>query len=146
MLMHIEGPPRVDRDPRRPTTTRSAHLKEWFAERLERAAEAGVDAEQIALDPGPDFDLSVDDDLEILRRLDELRALGRPLFMALSRKDFLGAVLAGSWEERLGPEDREWATARGDRARGRRPAPSCFAFTTRARWTRCGSPRRSTVR
>ena len=60
--------------------------------------------------PGFDFDLSVDDDLEILRRLDELHALGRPLFVALSRKDFLGAVLAGSWEERLGPEEREAAT------------------------------------
>jgi dihydropteroate synthase len=109
VLMHIEGPPRVDRHPlgfEDPV----AHLKEWFAERLERAAEAGVDAEQIVLDPGLDFDLSVADDLEILRRLDELRALGRPLFMAISRKDFLGAVLAGSWEERLGPEYREGAT------------------------------------
>ena len=103
-----------------------AHLKEWFAERLERAAEAGVDAEQIVLDPGLDFDLSVADDLEILRRLDELHALGRPLFMAISRKDFLGAVLAGSWEERLAPEDREGATLGGDRARdgGRRRAAS----------------------
>jgi dihydropteroate synthase len=109
VLMHIEGPPRVARDPpgyEDPV----GHLKDWFAERLERAAEAGVGAEQIVLDPGLDFDLSVADDLEILRRLDELHALGRPLFMAISRKDFLGAVLAGSWEERLGPEDREGAT------------------------------------
>ncbi len=82
--------------------------------------------EQIALDPGLDFDLSVDDDLEILRRLGELRELGRPLFVALSRKDFLGAVLAGSWQDRAAAADREWATAaatalavagwRGDRA------------------------------
>ena len=70
--------------------------------------------EQIALDPGLDFDLSVDDDLEILRRLGELRELGRPLFVALSRKDFLGAVLAGSWEGRA-PE------LRGSRRRSPRP-------------------------
>ena len=38
------------------------------------------------------------------------RALGRPLFLALSRKDLFGAVLAGSWEQRLGPGEREWAT------------------------------------
>ena len=60
----------------------------------------GVDEEQIALDPGLDFDLSVADDLEVLRRLGELKELGRPLYVSLSRKDFLGAVLAGSWEER----------------------------------------------
>jgi dihydropteroate synthase len=109
VLMHIEGPPRVDRDPPAYDDPVS-ELRQWFAERLEHAAEAGVDPEQIVLDPGLDFDLTVADDLEILRRLDELRALGHPLFMAISRKDFLGALLAGSWEERLGPSDREGAT------------------------------------
>ena len=39
-----------------------------------------------------------------------LRDLGRPLFVSLSRKDFLGAVLAGSWEARAPAEGREWAT------------------------------------
>ena len=59
--------------------------------------------EQIAIDPGLDFDLSPEQDLEILRRLGELRELGLPLYVSLSRKDFIGAVLAGSWEERLPP-------------------------------------------
>ncbi len=109
VLMHIEGPPRVDRPaPRYEDPV--AHLGEWFERRIEAAVAAGVDAEQIALDPGLDFDLSTDDDLEILRRLGELRALGRPLFVALSRKDFLGAVLAGSWEGRRAAEQREAAT------------------------------------
>jgi dihydropteroate synthase len=109
VLMHIEGPPRVDRPaPRYGDVVE--HLKGWFAERLEAAEAAGVDRDQIALDPGLDFDLTVDDDLEILRRLGELRELGRPLFMAISRKDFLGAVLAGSWEGRLEPSEREGAT------------------------------------
>ena len=110
VLMHIDGPPRVDR-PIPEHADPVAHLVEWFGDRLDRAAELGVDPEQIAIDPGLDFDLGVDDDLEILQRLGELRALGRPLFMALSRKDFLGAVLAGSWEGRLPPEEREEATA-----------------------------------
>jgi dihydropteroate synthase len=110
VLMHIEGPPRVDREPpahRDPVV----HLKRWFQERVQAALRHGVAEEQIALDPGLDFDLSVDDDLEILRRLGELRELGRPLFVALSRKDFLGAVLAGSWEGRAAATQREWATA-----------------------------------
>ena len=56
------------------------------------------------------FDLSPEQDLEILRRLGELRALGLPLYVSLSRKDFIGAVLAGSWEERLPAGEREWGT------------------------------------
>jgi dihydropteroate synthase len=110
VLMHIEGPPRRERqapshdDP-------VAYLIGWFAERLESALARGVHEDQIALDPGFDFDLSVEDDLRVLAGLGELRRLGRPLFVALSRKDFLGAVLAGSWEERLPAREREWATA-----------------------------------
>ena len=110
VLMHIEGPPRTERAPREYGDV-VEHLKVWFSEHLETAAEHGVDAEQIALDPGLDFDLSVQDDLRVLARLHELRALGRPLYVSLSRKDFLGAVIAGSWEERAPAAEREWATA-----------------------------------
>jgi dihydropteroate synthase len=110
VVMQIEGPPREDREPPRYDDPVD-HLKGWFATRLEYATRRGVDEEQIALDPGLDFDLSVADDLEILRRLGELRELGRPLYVSLSRKDFLGAVLARSWERRLPARDREWATA-----------------------------------
>jgi dihydropteroate synthase len=110
VVMHIEGPPRQDRTPRAYDDPVD-HLTSWFTGRLEAAMKRGVDEEQIALDPGLDFDLSVADDLEILRRLGELKELGRPLYVSLSRKDFLGAVLAGSWEERLPADEREWATA-----------------------------------
>jgi dihydropteroate synthase len=110
VLMHIEGRPREDREPPRYDDV-VEHLKGWFAARIEAATAAGVGEEQLALDPGLDFDLSLDDDLEILRRLGELRELGRPLYVSLSRKDFLGAVLAGSWGDRLPAERREWATA-----------------------------------
>ena len=87
-----------------------AYLVHWFGERIKAAVSAGIDERRIAIDPGLDFDLSMEDDLEIIRRLGELHALGRPIFLSLSRKDFLGAVLAGSWEDRLPAEDREWAT------------------------------------
>src|ERR1700733_2150354 len=109
VLMHIEGPPRVDRPWRRYGDVVD-HLKAWFEGRVELARELGVGEEQIAIDPGLDFDLSPDQDLEILRRLGELRALGLPLYVSLSRKDFIGAVLAGSWEGRLPPSEREWGT------------------------------------
>ena len=110
VLMHIEGPPREDRPAPRYDDP-IAVLRAWFADRIEEAIARGVNPEQLALDPGFDFDLGVEDGVEVLRRLDELHELGRPLFVALSRKDFLGAVAAGSWEERASVEEREWATA-----------------------------------
>lgn len=110
VVMHIEGPPREDREPPHYEDP-VEHLRRWFSTRIEGALARGVAEDQLALDPGLDFDLSVADDLQILRRLGELRELGRPLYLSLSRKDFLGAVVAGSWEERLPAGEREWATS-----------------------------------
>ena len=109
VLMHIEGPPRVDRPSRRYDDV-VEHLKSWLGGRVERAVALGVSEEQIAIDPGLDFDLTMAQNLEILRRLPELRSLGLPLYVSLSRKDFIGAVLAGSWEKRRPPGEREWGT------------------------------------
>lgn len=109
VLMHIEGPPRVDRPPRDYDDVVD-RLKSWFEGRVEAARGLGVSEEQIAIDPGLDFDLTTDQNLEILRRLGELKSLGLPLYVSLSRKDFLGAVLAGSWEGRLPAGEREWGT------------------------------------
>ena len=143
VLMHIEGPPRTDREPRAYEDV-IEHLKDWFSERLQSAAEHGVDPEQIALDPGLDFDLSMEDDLRVLARLGELRELGRPLYVSLSRKDFLGAVLAGSWEKRVagrgaGMGDRRRRGA-GGRRRGRDPAPA--RRQRPAGGARCGADQR----
>lgn len=109
VLMHIEGPPRVDR-PWREYGDVVDHMVAWFERRVERMRELGVADAQIAIDPGLDFDLSPEQDLEVMRRLAELKALALPLYVSLSRKDFIGAVLAGSWEERWSPGEREWGT------------------------------------
>ena len=110
VLMHIEGPPRTDREPTSDGDP-VARVRRWFEERIASLVSAGIGLEQIVLDPGLDFDLTVEDNLELLRRLDDVRVADRPLFVALSRKDFLGAVLAGSWERRAPAAEREWATA-----------------------------------
>lgn len=110
VLMHIEGPPRAER----PTPGYDdvvEHLLAWFSDRIEAALSRGVAPEQVALDPGLDFDMTVEDDLRVLARIGELRVLERPLYVSLSRKDFLGAVLSGSWERRAPASEREWATA-----------------------------------
>ena len=110
VLMHIEGPPREDRTPPRYGDV-VAHQLRWFSERIEAALAAGVAEDAIALDPGPDFDKGVDDNVELLRRLGELRSLGRPLFAAISRKDFLGALVGGL----LGRSRRSGRTGAGHR-------------------------------
>lgn len=110
VLMHIEGPPREERPVPRYDDPID-RLKGWFSERIEAATGRGVDPEQLVIDPGIDFDIGVHDGLEVLRRLGELRELGRPIYVSLSRKDLLGAVLARSWDDRAPATEREAATA-----------------------------------
>jgi dihydropteroate synthase len=72
----------------------------FLRERMDAALERGVDAEQIVLDPGPDFAKTPAQTIALLRRLDVLHELGRPLLLAVSRKDFIGAVTGRSPRER----------------------------------------------
>jgi dihydropteroate synthase len=76
----------------------------FLRERMEVALAAGVAPEQIVLDPGPDFAKTPAQTVAVLRRLDLLAALGRPLLLAVSRKDFLGAITG------RGPRERGAAT------------------------------------
>ena len=76
----------------------------FLGERMEAAVAAGVGEEQIVLDPGPDFAKTPAQTVAVLRHLDALAALGRPLLLAVSRKDFLGAITG------RGPRERGAAT------------------------------------
>lgn len=67
----------------------------------ERAADRGVDAERILVDPGHDFAKTTAHSLEVTRRLGELVATGWPVLVALSRKDFVGETLALGVDDRL---------------------------------------------
>ena len=81
-----------------------ADVRGFLEERMAVALAAGVHAEQLLLDPGPDFAKTPAQTVAVLRRLDVLHALGRPLLLAVSRKDFLGAVTGRA------PRDRGAAT------------------------------------
>jgi dihydropteroate synthase len=69
-----------------------ADVVAFLRDRMAAAIDAGVAAEQIVLDPGPDFAKTPAQTIAVLRRLDALHALGRPLLLAISRKDFIGAL------------------------------------------------------
>jgi dihydropteroate synthase len=77
-----------------------ADVAGFLHERMAAAVDAGMSPEQLILDPGPDFAKTPAQTVAVLRRLDVLRALGRPLLLAVSRKDFLGAVVGKTPAER----------------------------------------------
>jgi dihydropteroate synthase len=79
-----------------------AEVLAFLSERIERAVAAGVDPEQLILDPGPDFAKTPAQTIELLAQVGRLHELGRPLLMAISRKDFIGALTGRPPRERLG--------------------------------------------
>ena len=68
----------------------------FLRERMDVAMQRGVDAEQLLLDPGPDFAKTPAQTVAVLRSLDRILALGRPVLLAISRKDFVGAITGRS--------------------------------------------------
>jgi dihydropteroate synthase len=72
----------------------------FLAERIALARARGVAFESLLLDPGPDFAKTPAQTVAVLRRLDAVRALGRPLLLAVSRKDFVGAITGRAPRER----------------------------------------------
>ncbi len=141
-LMHMLGEPRtMQRDPRYGDVV--GDVRAFLAERLEHAVAQGIDVERVWLDPGIGFGKTIDHNLELLARLEEIVALGRPVVVGTSRKSFLGTITGRE------PGDRVAATiatnvlalARGasvfrvhDVAEAR-DALLVAAATLRGRWT-----------
>lgn len=95
VVMHPGGPPRTR--PFRPTYDPdcATDVVRTCARLAEDAIARGVPPDQILVDPGHDFGKTTFHSLEVTRRLPELAALGYPVLVALSRKDFLGEVIGG---------------------------------------------------
>ncbi len=90
--MHMQGEPRTMQVAPRYDDVVSDVLA-FLEERVAFAVENGIAEERICVDPGIGFGKTPDQNLELLRRLDELRALGRPVLVGVSRKSTLGKVL-----------------------------------------------------
>jgi dihydropteroate synthase len=92
-LMHMQGDPQtMQRDPHYEDVV--GEVKAFLEERLRYATSVGIAEERIVLDPGIGFGKSTAHNLELLRRLEELLQLGRPLLVGTSRKGFLGSLAA----------------------------------------------------
>ncbi len=101
VLMHMLGDPRsMQENPVYEDVV--DEVKAFLAERLEVAVAAGVDEERIWLDPGIGFGKTLEHNLELLRRLGELRELGRPIVIGTSRKSFIGKIDGSDAGDRIG--------------------------------------------
>jgi dihydropteroate synthase len=91
-LMHMQGEPRTMQvDPRYEDVV--SEVASFLEERLRAAVAAGVAENRICLDPGIGFGKTVEHNFELIRRLDRLTALGRPVLIGISRKSSLGKLL-----------------------------------------------------
>ena len=101
VLMHMQGTPRTMQES--PTYDDVVdNVKAFLAERIGFATGEGVAEERIWVDPGIGFGKTVRHNLELLRRLGELRELGRPIVVGTSRKRFIGSLTGRDVDDRLG--------------------------------------------
>ncbi|MEO8688967.1 MAG: dihydropteroate synthase [Solirubrobacteraceae bacterium] len=103
-LMHMFGTPRTMQDDPRYDDVVS-DVKAFLEQRLAFAVAEGVPEQRVMLDPGIGFGKTVAHNLELMRRLDEIVAIGRPVVFGVSRKSFLGRITGRE------PGDRAVATA-----------------------------------
>ena len=124
-LMHMQGEPRtMQLDPRYDDV--AGEVAAFLEERMAFAVAQGVREECICLDPGIGFGKTVEHNVELLRRLDVLLALGRPVLIGLSRKSSLGRLGRSAGQDRSARCERRrrrcgLRARRDDPARARRP-------------------------
>jgi dihydropteroate synthase len=99
VLMHTRAEPKREAFPDYDDV--AADVEAFLRERIDVALRHGVALEQLVLDPGPDFAKTPAQTVAVLRELDRLHALGRPLLLAVSRKYFLGAITGRPPAQRL---------------------------------------------
>ena len=108
-LMHMQGEPRtMQLAPAYDDVV--ADVAAFLEQRLRFAVEAGIEEQRICLDPGIGFGKTVEQNFELVRRLDEIAALGRPVLIGFSHKSSLGRVL-GDPDATTGPLSASLAAA-----------------------------------
>jgi len=101
VLMHTRAAPRQRLQDPDLYDDVAGEVLAFLRERIERTLVAGCQPEQLIVDPGPDFAKTPAQTIRLLRELPRLHELGRPLLLAISRKDFIGALTARPPRARL---------------------------------------------
>lgn len=101
-LMHMQGEPRtMQQNPVYSDVV--ADVRDFLRQRIEACVAAGISRRGLIVDPGFGFGKTLEHNLQLLRRLADLRALGAPMLVGLSRKSLIGAALALPVDQRLYP-------------------------------------------
>lgn len=104
VLMHMKGIPKtMQKNPQYQDVV--SEVISFLTEAIQRAKEAGISEDRIIIDPGIGFGKSLKHNIEILQRLAQLKSLGRPILVGLSRKRFIGKILNADVHKRI------WGTA-----------------------------------
>ena len=101
VVMHTAAPPKTRLQETDLYGDVVAEVRDFLAAKVAEAVAAGVDERSILVDPGPDFTKTPAQTVALLRRLDEVDPTGLPMLLALSRKDFIGALTDTRPRERL---------------------------------------------
>lgn len=100
-VMHMDGTPETMQiNPIYPQGI-IPYLIDWFSKRIDLLLHVGVKKDQIILDPGIGFGKTVDDNVQILHNLHQIKALGFPVLLGLSRKSFLGKIIDKTYPDLL---------------------------------------------
>jgi len=100
ILMHMQGTPAdMQKNPKYKNVI--AEIVLFFKQRLKKAKELGIAENKIIIDPGIGFGKTLEHNLEIIKRLEEFKILGRPVMIGPSRKSFIGKILGLGVSERL---------------------------------------------
>jgi dihydropteroate synthase len=100
VLMHMQGTPRtMQREPKYEDVVRE--VRDFLAAQLYAAMDAGIAQEMIVIDPGIGFGKTLEHNLQLLRGLPMIAALGQPMLVGASRKAFIGRILDAEPPNRL---------------------------------------------
>ncbi|MGQ0466227.1 MAG: dihydropteroate synthase [Sporichthyaceae bacterium] len=100
VVMHTAAPPKVRLQRADLYADVTADVLAFLEDRMAHAVALGLPRDALIVDPGPDFTKTPHQTVAMLRELHRFRALGRPVLLALSRKDFVGAILRKPPRER----------------------------------------------
>jgi dihydropteroate synthase len=101
VLMHMRGMPKVMQQGDLGYPSLIDDVIDFLRERIKKAQSQGIDSTQIVVDPGIGFGKTSTDNMRLIRRLGEFKALGRPILAGVSRKSFIGQVTGGTPAERI---------------------------------------------
>ena len=100
VLMHIKGTPKdMQKNPHYDDLM--GEITGYLSEAINVAEESGIDENKIIIDPGIGFGKRLEDNLEIIKKLSDLKSLGKPILVGVSRKSFIGKILELPENERL---------------------------------------------